>query len=358
MGLYKRGKVWWMSFSYQGKQIRRSTETTDKKLAQRILDKVKGEIAEGKWFEKQPGEYRTFKEMMDKYMAEHSARNKAPKSHIRDRSLCAHLVGFFGDMTITEITPSLISEYKTKRREKGASPRTINYELTLMSHAFNLARKEWEWIKENPVSKVSKEKVNNQIERWLTLEEEKKLIKNSPQWLKEIIIFALNTGMRQSEILDLKWSQVDLARKTITILEQKNQKIDTLPINDNVANILNKRKKLRKSESKYVFTNNNGKKIDDGNLRRSFYSVIKKAGIGPFRFHDLRHTFATRLVQAGIDLYTLQKLGRWKNISMVMRYAHHYPESLRSGVKILDKLEKKSITFLSQSNKKGVNINR
>jgi integrase len=161
--------------------------------------------------------------MMEKYMVEHSARNKAPKSHRRDKSLRDHLVGHFGDLTLAEITPSQVSEYKTKRRGEGASPRTLNYELALMSHAFNLAIKEWEWVKENPVAKVSKEKVNNLIERWLTLEEQKNLLASSPKWLQEIILLAVNTGLRQSEILDLKWPLVDLSRKTITILEQKNQ---------------------------------------------------------------------------------------------------------------------------------------
>ncbi len=118
MGLYKRGSVWWMRFTYQGKQYRQPTETEDKKLAQRILDKVKGEIAEGKWFERMPGEDRTFREMMENYMTEHSARNKAPRSHVRDKSLKDHLVGFFGDLTLAEITPNLISEYKTKRRDE------------------------------------------------------------------------------------------------------------------------------------------------------------------------------------------------------------------------------------------------
>ncbi|MFH1758104.1 MAG: tyrosine-type recombinase/integrase [Pseudomonadota bacterium] len=75
-----------------------------------------------------------------------------------------------------------------------------------------------------------------------------------------------------------------------------------------------------------------------GSSRGGFYSAAKKAGLKHLRFHDLRHTFATRLVQAGVDIYTVQKLGRWKNISMVMRYAHHHPESLRSGVEVLDRI--------------------
>ena len=354
MGLYKRGSVWWMSFTYQGKQIKKSTETSDKKLAKRIFDKVRGEVAERKWFEKLPGEDRTFAEMMEKYMAEHSARNKAHGSYVRDKSLRDHLVGHFGELTLAEITPSQISEYKTKRRGEGVSPRTLNYELALMNHAFNLAIKEWEWVRENPVAKVSREKVNNHIERWLTLEEEKNLLDKSPLWLQEIILFAVNTGLRQSEILDLEWSRVDLTRKTITILEQKNQGRDTLPLSEGTLKVLQNRAEARLNGTKCVFHTQNATRISSRNLLRGFYSAAEKAGIENLRFHDLRHTFATRLAQAGVDLYTIQKLGRWKSISMVTRYAHHYPESLRAGVEVLDKVGKKISTNLEQRGKSEV----
>jgi integrase len=353
MGLYRRGQVWWMSFSYRGKFVRKSTETTDRKLAKRIYDKVKGEIAEGKWFEKLPGEEKTCKEMIEKYLAEYSFRNKAPKSYLRDRSLASHLMDHFKDLTLTEITPRLVAEYKTRRREDGAAPKTINNELGLMGHAYNLAIREWEWCKDNPVSKVSKEKVNNLIERWLTYEEEAELKASSPKWLREIIAFAVNTGLRQGEIIDLTWPRVDLFRKTITILEQKNRGKDTLPLNEESLEVLKERAKIRHIQTNHVFYNKIGRRINARNLQRAFCSATKKVGLASFRFHDLRHTFATRLIQAGVDIYTVQKLGRWRNISMVMRYAHHYPESLRSGIEALDKMRKNSITILSQSNKKG-----
>jgi hypothetical protein len=99
--------------------------------------------------------------------------------------------------------------------------------------------------------------------------------------------------------------------------------------------------KVRQSDVDYVFYNGKRKKIDARNLLRAFYSASEKAKIDNLRFHDLRHAFATRLVQGGIDIYTVQKLGGWKTIPMVMRYAHHYPESLRSGVEVLDKPGKK-----------------
>ncbi|MEI6608875.1 MAG: phage integrase SAM-like domain-containing protein, partial [Deltaproteobacteria bacterium] len=164
MALYKRDLVWWMSFTYNGKQIRRSTETEDKKLAHRIFDKLKGEIAEGKWFEKLPGEDYTFEDLMKKYMKEYSAVNKAASSHKRDKSIVTQLVGVFGDHYLTEITPAMISDFKVKRRTDGVSPRTINYELTTMSHAFNIAICDWGLVSENPVKMVRKEKVSNNIE--------------------------------------------------------------------------------------------------------------------------------------------------------------------------------------------------
>jgi len=347
MGLYKRDLVWWMSFTHQGKRFRRSTETTDRKLAQRIFDKLKGDLTEGKWFERLPGEDYRVRDLMEKYLSEYSAVSKAKTSHKRDKSLMAHLTKAFGGLYLTDVTAVTISEYKVRRRAEGASPRTINYELTLMSHAFNMAIKEWEWVNDNPVKRVKKERVNNTIERWLSQDEEKRLLKVSPKWLQEIIHFAIHTGLRQSELLDLKWNQIDLNRRTLTIYEQKNKCVDTLPLNDTAMGILREREKTV-GASDFVFPSTCGTRIGSRNLLRAFYVAIKRASIEHFRFHDLRHTFATRLVQRGVGIYEVQKLGRWKSTSMVMRYAHHHPESLRSSIEVMDE-KKPIVTNLSQS---------
>jgi len=319
MGLYKRDTVWWMSFTHNGKQIRRSTETEDKKLAIRIFDKLKGEIAEGKWFEKPVGEGYKFKDLMKKYFEEYSAVNKAASSQKRDKSLIVQLVSVFGDCYLTEITPAMISDFKVKRRSDGVSPRTINYELTTMSHAFNIAIREWGLVHDNPVKMVRKERVSNNIERWLTSEEEKKLLNASPKWLQDIIVFAINTGLRQSEILDLKWSQVDMDRQTITIFEQKNRCVDTLPLNETVLKLLIERQNTYNNSDGYVFPNTLNQRKENRVLLTAFYKALTRAGIKNFRFHDLRHTFATRLVQNGVDRYRVQKPGRWKNVTMVQR---------------------------------------
>jgi integrase len=91
-------------------------------------------------------------------------------------------------------------------------------------------------------------------------------------------------------------------------------------------------------------------------LLTAFYKAMDQADITNFRFHDLRHTFATRLVQNGVDLYSVQKLGRWKNVTMVQRYAHHHPESLRAAIEMIDGVRKPIITILSQSQKNRVSM--
>jgi len=362
MGLYKRGSVWWMSFSYQGRQIRRSTETTDKKLAQRILDKVKGEIAEGKWFEKLPGEDRTFKEMMDKYMAEHSIPKKA--SSERDKASILHLSPFFDEIPLVDITSTMINEYKKRRREEGASPATINRELALMKHAFNLAYKIWGWVSDNPVMKVPLEKEPPSRDRWLTYEEEEKLIAVSPEWLQEIITIAVETGCRREEILSLQWKDVDLINKVITIFGKKTGARRTIPLTTKAYEVLLKKKKTRDKirliSGDFVFTHPPGKKVNIYTLRWAFEEATKKANIDNLRFHDLRHTFATRLAQNGVDPYTIQKLMGHTSFTTTQRYAHHFVDSLRRGIEYLDisrneqnKNYHKFITFNDSEDKKS-----
>jgi integrase len=149
--------------------------------------------------------------------------------------------------------------------------------------------------------------------------------------LKDIIILALNTGMSQEEILKLQWQNVDLFRKTITTTRKKTMKTRTMktrtmPINNTVLELLKYRMKVRPiNGSDCVFFNNAENMIDAGKLKKVFIKAVKDAGITNFRFHDLRHTFATRLVQKGVDLYKVAKLLGHADISTTQRYAHHYP---------------------------------
>lgn len=333
--MFKRGGVWWTSITYKGKRIRKSLETADKKLAQVIEAKIKTEIVEGKYFDKPTGDYKTLNDMMEKFMKEHAPKVSVNTQKSYSVSL-KHLLRFFGDSRLTAIMPKMIYDYKVLRKNEGAKAASINRELAMLSKAFNLGVKEWEWIKENPVSKVPREKENNERDRWLTEDEEKKLLENSPQWLRDIIVFALHTGLRQDELLSLQWSRVDLFRKIIIIQESKNGKPRTIPLNQIALNILMEKAKVRNLKSDLVFLSNAMIKIDCHNLIRAFKIALVKAGIQDFHFHDLRHTFATRLAQRGVDLYKISKLLGHYDISMTQRYAHHCPESLRDGIQVLE----------------------
>jgi integrase len=337
-----------MRFSYKGRQIRQSTKTDDKKLAERIYHKVLGAIAEGKWFERLPGEDKTFGEMMEKYVTEHASKKVSEKSF---RGYARILTSSLGSYTLTEVTPRVVNEYKEKRRRDGLKPASINRELATMKKAFNLAVKEWEWLKDNPVARVSMEEENNKRDRWLTAEEEERVLEVCPPWLRELVTFALNTGMRLGEILSLEWKGVDLFKRTVTVFKSKNKEPRTIPINQRVFELLKNKGKVKSIKTNLVFCTNNHTMILKTSVDHAFQSALKRAGIKDFRFHDLRHTAATRMVQAGKDLYKIQKLLGHKTPAMTQRYAHHYPESLRDAVDVLDKIS----TNLAQSGKTEVN---
>lgn len=291
MGLFKRNNIWWMSLTYQGRQVRRSTETSDKKLAEAILGKLRVKIVEGRFFDVSEEKDRTFNELMDRYLLE-KAVTKAATSSQRDEQCLAHLRPVFGTLRLVEVTPKLLATYKAQDRQQ-AKPATVNKELALVRHAFNVAMREWEWCRDNPMRRVSLEKVRNERDRWLSPEEEIRLLRHAVPWLQDIPVFALNTGMRRGEILGLEWRAIDLHREVLVVM---------------------------------------------------IYSGLKKAGITDFRYHDLRHTFATRLAQAGVDLYKVQRLLGHKSASMTQRYAHHSPESLREGVLTLERHHPSSLS--------------
>ncbi len=345
MGLYKRGAVWWMSFTYQGRQVRRATGTADRRLAEAILSQIKVKLVEGRYFDLREETHRTFDDLMDRFLAEHVVKKASARSY---RGWVKNLRAFFGPYTLAEISPKLIVQYKNTRYAEGRAPATINRELAAMKKAFNLAIREWEWCRENPVRRVAMEQEANQRDRWLTLHEQRRLVKTCPVWLREIVVFALYTGMRMGEILTLEWQQVDLFRRTVTVLRSKNRERRTIPLNETTRTLLKRKANRRSRQTELVFHTQTHTPIESGHLRRAFRAALTRATIVDFHFHDLRHTFATRLVQGGVDLYKVQRLLGHKSPAMTQRYAHHWPESLRDGVAVLDR-KPTGITFLSQS---------
>ena len=336
--MFKRDGLWWVCIRHKGKKIQRSLETDNKNLAVSIEAKLRTELIEGKYFDKHEGERKTFKEMVDRFIKEHAPKVSLNMQKSYEASL-SNLLPYFGDFELSAITPKKIAEYKVLRYSEKVKPATINRELAMLSKAFSLAFKEWEWVKENPVSRVTKERENNRRDRWLTGDEEKRLLENSPQWLRDLIVFALHTGLRQDELLSLQWSRVDLFRKTIIIQESKNGKPRTIPLNRIALDILMEKAKVRNLKSDLVFLSNAITKICCQNLIKAFNTARDKASIQNLHWHSLRHSFATRLAQRGIDLYKISKFLGHVSITMTQRYAHHCTESLREGIEVLEKVD-------------------
>jgi integrase len=226
-----------------------------------------------------------------------------------------------------------------------------------MKHAFNIALREWEWVNQNPVLKVAMEKEPPSRDKWLRYDEEERLLAASPQWLQEIIIFAFETGCRREEMLSLDWGSVDLQKRVAVIFGKKTGDRRTIPLTEKAFNVLEARVKMRLKvrsiNQDLVFTYPEGQKVNINTLRKAFKAALKKAKIEGFRFHDLRHTFASRLAQSGVDPYAIQRLMGHKTFTTTQRYAHHYSESLRVGIKALEasRMErgKNSSTNLAQS---------
>lgn len=322
MGLYKRNGIYWFSIMHHGRRIQESLETDNRKLAEKIYAKKVTDIVEGRHFEGAISKRTGFDDMVEKYLSEHA--------HSRDEHTVKQLGKVFNGYTLSEISTRMVAEYRTRRLQK-VKPATVYQELALLRRMFNVAIREWEWLKDNPVSRLSFSVGNrNARDRWLTPEEESVLLEcaTNPHWLRTLLIVALNTGMRQGEILNLNWQDVDLSKKTILVVKSKNGQKRSIPMNATVCQAL-KEVKVRGISGR-VFP------IAIRSLRVAYEKTLGKAGIENFRFHDLRHTFATRLVQNGVDLYKVKELLGHKTLAMTTRYAHHYPESLRASVEVLD----------------------
>lgn len=337
MGLYRQrgSEFWWMSVSQNGRRIRRSTGTSNKKLAEKIYAKVKTQLIEGKWFGLDESKVRTLKELADRYIKERSPL-KSPQSYRRDEGVFKHMLSFFGDCLLADITPRAVNDYKNMRLQL-VDGQTVKKELGILRNALNVAIKEWEWVQNNPVSRISLPKDPPGRVRFLTQEEIGRLIDCANNWFKPVIIVAVYTGLREGNIISLTWEKINLFKRSIVLSasEMKNDESLCIPINDTLFETLKDLQKVRYLDSNLVFMRN-GRPLYKKLIERALKKACKQARITDFRFHDLRHTFASMLVESGVDLYTVQKLLGHKDGRMTQRYAHLTQDKLIRAVKVLD----------------------
>ncbi|OSI18385.1 integrase [Neisseria dumasiana] len=326
-GLYRRGNgVWYIDFTTpSGKRVRRSARTKDKKSAEELRDKLKHDA----WRVSQLGEKpkRLWDEAALKWLKE-----KAAKRSIEDDKSKIRMLTQFRGVYLHHIDNEFVMNVVGNLNCKDS---TKNRYLSLIISILNAAAKKWKWIDKAPY--IEKYKENEGRVRWLKPAEAQRLIGVAkPRYFADLIIFSLNTGLRQSNVLNLKWSQIDLDRKVAWCYPDEMKAGRALGVVLNEAAIEVLRRQIGK-HSDYVFVNKRGNPIVGINSRY-WKKSLELANITDFTWHDLRHTWASWLVQRGVPLRVLQEMGGWKTLSMVQRYAHLSSEHLQSHAQILSDL--------------------
>lgn len=330
MGIIKKGGSWFIDYRVEGRR-RREKIGASKKLAETVLAKRQADIAEGRFLDRK----RIPKIRFEDYAVEYQVYSKANKRNYgRECYTIRHLLKALGNRFLGEITVWEVEQYKARRRELVA-PATVNRELTLLKHMFTKAI-EWDKAATNPVQAVKLLRETNSRVRFLTEDEEARLLAQCCPSLKALVLAALHTGCRRGELLALRWSDVDFGTGLVTVQASyaKNDERRSVPMSRTLRAVLDHLRRGQAPDAQ-VFRSKRGRPyVAPGH---GFEAAVKRAGITDFHFHDLRHTFASRLVMGGQDIQTVQELLGHKGITMTLRYSHLSPAHRAKAVAILDR---------------------
>jgi integrase len=283
-----------------------------------------------------PAAPRTLRELADEYLRYKAERGKRSLSEDR-RMLNTRLLPALGaDLLVEKLTAPAIAQYE-RRRGGEVGPYTAANELAVLRHMLRLGLR-WGYLDKVPEIQMPKKPDGRR--RCLDESEIDKLLNacrasRNPH-LTTIVVLAINTGMRKSEILELCWERIDLSSARMTLYETKNGAPRGLPINRAVYDALIGLEAIAERRNGLVFKRNDGAAW--GKVRTAFETAIKRAGLRGFRFHDLRHTAASHMVMRGATLKEVQEILGHKTFSMTLRYSHLSPAHLRGAVDRLDGL--------------------
>ena len=325
MAIYRRGNVWWYSIMIRGKKYRGSCLTQDQQQAQEFHDHLRVDIWRGKMLGDKPR--RTLKEAIDRFTQEREHK----RTWKADQRFGQWWIEKLRVKHLDEVTADLVKEAREKHC-KGIKPATVNRKIAFLRAVLNAAWKEWQWVDTAPKLKLIPGEVERK--RFLEPHEISRLVAALPDPYRDCALFAVSTGLRQANVFGLRWDQVNLAKRCATFPEQvmKNGLPFTCPLNETAIGVI--RSRLGKHDE-YVFVRRDGQRIN-GLPSKVWKAALQKAGLVDVRWHDLRHTWASLMRQAGVGLDDLQELGGWESRVMVQRYAHVNVEHLAPLANVLD----------------------
>ena len=313
MSLFKRkdSPYWWVKLAHGTRRIQQSTGTSDKAKAREYHDKLKASLWDHERLGVKPS--RTWNEAVVRYLAEtsHKASQFADKAHLRwlDKHLCG--------MTLGVINRDVLDRIFSARQADGVANSTVNRTMEIVRAVLRRAANEWDWLDRVPRVRMLPEPKRRV--RWLTRDEADRLIDELPKHLKAMVRFSLETGLRRSNVTGLEWSQVDLARRTAWIHPDQAKARKAIAVPLSAAAVVLLREQIGK-HSTHVFSYR-GNPVRQVNTK-AWQLALQRSGITEFRWHDLRHTWASWHAQAGTPLHVLQELGGWESADMVRKYAH------------------------------------
>lgn len=364
--MYLRDGNWITEFHHEGIRYKKSLGMgISKTVAKEREAKYRQGVREGKHHVK--ARRIRFETFSIKYL-EHAKVNKKPKSAQRNEVSIGQLMPYFKGKLIGSIHPFQVEQYKKARRDGGASPATVNRDIACLRNMMNKAV-EWSYLQVNPIAKVKLLHEDNEVMWVLSPEEEARLLdecgkirqRKGAKYLRDLVEFALYSGMRQGEIFGLAQVNVHLKENYLLATDTKIHEDRPVPINETMREILQRR--MERPGSDYVFCNHNGERLS--HLSRGFKSARKEAGLirwevkdgetveVRFRYHDLRHTFGSRLGMDGVDLKTIMEIMGHKTAKVAMRYQHPSPSHKLKAVKGLDKIRGTSSQKIVELNKTG-----
>jgi integrase len=358
MTVRKRGSVWYYDFQIRGTRYREALpEARTKDEAREAETKAKREVFDGLWQSKRLTAP-TLRKYVDDVFLPWSKANKTGRG---DNNRCAALCAAMGNLPLDQISVIQIEGFKQQQQKLEKNPITINHYLATLGQILRQAINQG-LIKENPCAKVRPLRQEPHRTRYLTQVEEERLFeaidveleredltreaRRNLESLRAAITIALATGMRQGEIYGLTWDRVDFSRNTITLARTKTNKTRVIPIGARLRELL-----LSLFESR-----GDSQKALPGRYHGAYWGPVRKAaGIEDFRFHDLRHTAATRLAEMGTDPFTISAILGHTNVQMTARYAHATSDGTRRAIEGLSDYgrERLKIVSIEERRKQG-----
>jgi len=297
--------------------------------AKKWIQDTESAIREGRHFKTAEAKKHTLADLVDRYIKD--VLPTKPKQSYAQRPQLERWKAEIGSYSLADITPALIVECRDKLlteptpRGEQRSPATVVRYMAALSHAFTIAVNEWQWLENSPMRKVKKPKESRGRVRFLDDDERAKLLtacqQSSNKQLYMCVILALSTGMRQGELMGLKWQDVNLKDGVIILHETKNGERRRVPLAGHGLELLREHAKVRRLDTQLLFPGNihKDKPID---LRKPFETALKAAEIVDFHWHDLRHCTASYLAMNGASLAEIAEVLGHKTLQMVKRYAH------------------------------------